>query len=112
MKNEEQNKELCYLDILKNLGVGKHHDIKILPDFADAVYKGEKTFEVRENDRGYQKGDTVSFLVKSTNPYALFEKNHPLHGKTYKITYVLSGWGIKNGYVVFGIKPVGDEGEE
>ncbi len=112
MKNKEQNKELCYLDKLKNRGVGKHHDIKILPDFADAVYKGEKTFEVRENDRGYQKGDTVSFLVEYTNPCTRFDGTHPLHGKTYKITYVLSGWGIKNGYVVFGIKPVGDEVEE
>ena len=34
------------------------HYIKIRQSFADAVYSGEKTFEVRKNDRGYQKGDT------------------------------------------------------
>lgn len=29
---------------------------------------------------------------------------HSINDKVYEITYVLNGWGIKNGYVVFGIK--------
>lgn len=32
------------------------HSLKILDDFADAVYMKDKTFETRENDRGFQKG--------------------------------------------------------
>ena len=39
------------------------HSIKIRESFANAVNTGEKTFEVRKNDRGYQKGDTVKFTV-------------------------------------------------
>ena len=39
--------------------VAMEHQIKILESFADAVYSGEKNFEVRKNDRGYQKGDVV-----------------------------------------------------
>lgn len=39
------------------------HNLKILNDFADAVAMGDKTFEIRENDRGYQKGDYIKFLA-------------------------------------------------
>ena len=81
------------------------HAIKIRESFADAVNRGDKTFEVRKNDRGYQKGDTVRFIV-------LYDSDgcemisHPLMKKEYEITYVLSGWGIEDGYCVFGIKPI------
>ena len=33
------------------------HVIKIQKQYSEAVFLGEKTFEVRNNDRGYQKGD-------------------------------------------------------
>ena len=66
------------------------------------MYKRQdKCFEVRENDRGYQKGYLVQF--EPYDPYKL-STHHPIREKTYMITYVLSGWGIKNGYVAFGIK--------
>ena len=79
------------------------HYIKIRQSFADAVYSGEKTFEVRNNDRGYQKGDTVRFTVlKDDDNIKVLD--HPLNKVPYEITYVLSGWGIADGYVVFGIK--------
>jgi len=83
------------------------HKIKIRESFADAVNRGDKTFEVRKNDRGYQKGDIVQFVV-------LYDSDgcemisHPLIGKEYEITYVLSGWGIEDGYCVFGIKPIAE----
>lgn len=35
------------------------HRLKILPEFYDPVVNGEKTFEVRLNDRGYQVGDVL-----------------------------------------------------
>lgn len=83
----------------------KTHRIKLNEDFCDAVLSGEKSFEVRENDRGYQKGDHVVFssITKTSLPFY-----HPIESKTYEITYVLSGWGIKEGYVVFGIKEVSE----
>ena len=79
------------------------HRIKILESFADAVYSGEKNFEVRKNDRGYQKGDVVWFTVLYDSD-KLEMTCHPLNAVPYEITYVLSGWGIEDGYVVFGIK--------
>ena len=38
------------------------HELKIWPQYYQAVASGKKTFEVRENDRGFQAGDTVTLL--------------------------------------------------
>lgn len=82
----------------------KLHRIKLREEFADAVLSGDKCFEVRENDRGYQKGDLVQFrLVRSDG---LYNNTHELNGVQFEITYVLSGWGIKDNYVVFGIRRI------
>lgn len=77
------------------------HNLKILNDFAEAVLMGDKTFEIRENDRGYQKGDYIRFqaIEKNGTP-----NRHCINDKLYLITFVMNGWGIKNGYVVLGIK--------
>ena len=86
---------------------------KILVPFADAILSREKTFEIRKNDEGYQKGDVLVFTVMDTEHFE--NPTHPLNGKEYEITYVLSGWGIENGYVALGIVPriiEAEEGEE
>lgn len=84
----------------------KHHKLKIPEQFADDVAMGYKNFEVRENDRGFQKGDTVEFQCVGMHGNKL---PHALDSKRYEITYVLNGWGIKNGYVVFGMREMGCE---
>lgn len=38
----------------------KHHDLKIWPVPFAEVRAGRKTFEIRNNDRDYQSGDTVT----------------------------------------------------
>ena len=35
------------------------HQLKTWPSYFQAVWTGEKTFEIRYDDRGYQRGDTV-----------------------------------------------------
>ena len=82
------------------------HRIKLLETFADAVLDGRKNFEVRENDRGYQRGDQVSFIVVDKHGNRV---KHSLEIELFVITYVLSGWGIKDGYVVFGISRISDK---
>lgn len=85
----------------------KTHELKLNNEFADAVLCGEKNFEIRENDRGFQKGDHVVFHV--INPKATFGSfyvDHPLNDKEFEIVYVINGWGLKNGYVVFSIREV------
>ena len=79
------------------------HKIKIMDVFADAVISGQKSFEVRLNDRNYQRGDYVVFTAVNESKVNI---NHPINKEEYEITYVLSGWGLKDGYVAFGIKRV------
>lgn len=78
----------------------KCHLLKLKIDFCDAVFNGEKLFEIRENDRGFQRGDFVRF--EPYDPYNI--PHHPIENKKYVITYVLNGWGLKYGFVAFGIK--------
>ena len=77
------------------------HKLKLYKEYADSILNGEKTFEIRFNDRGYQKGDHVKFFVINKNGE---EIEHCLSYVEYVITYVLNGFGLKDGYVVFGIK--------
>lgn len=37
-----------------------HHTLKTWPSFFEAIWRGDKTFEVRIDDRGFQRGDTVT----------------------------------------------------
>lgn len=80
------------------------HNIKILKVFAEAVAKGDKTFEIRENDRGYQKGDHIRF--KTIDRSGILVLDSPLDNKEYEITYILNGWGLRDGWVVLAIKEV------
>ena len=81
------------------------HKLKILSSFVRPILNGEKTFEIRENDRGFQNGDRVQFKV---NPDDWTRRNsspvYELEHKVFEITYVINGWGLKNGFVAFGIR--------
>lgn len=92
------------------------HELKLDKEFWESVKCGDKTFEIRLNDRGFQKGDHVIFK-KHGETYLGSGYLDKLGGKTheddaetmkFKITYVLSGerWGIKPDHVVFGIEEI------
>lgn len=76
-----------------------HHYLKIKKQFAEEIVKNNKLFEIRFNDRAYQKGDTVSFEVEMV-------KAHSIHNRIYQITFVLSSWGLERGHVALGIREV------
>ena len=82
------------------------HIIKLDIQFCDPVLNGIKTFEVRKNDRDYKKDDLIKFI-----PVGLCFQHvaHPIENKIYKINYVLTGWGIQEGFCVFGISEVNHE---
>lgn len=86
----------------------KVHELKIRIEFCDAVLSGEKPFEVRYNDRGYQKGDIIRFKPVDGMGIIMY---HDIDKKEYVITYVLSGWGISDGYVALGIAELADLAE-
>jgi len=82
------------------------HEIRIDDSYANAIVEGRKNFEVRLNDRGYNAGDKVKFTAIKNYPHDEFViRDHPLNKRIYNITYVYSGLGLKEGYVVFGIEP-------
>ena len=82
------------------------HEIKIEKTYADAITEGRKNFEVRINDRGYNAGDNVHFnvIAKTGTVSGWVYIDHKLNEEVYKITYVHSGLGLKEDYVVFGIE--------
>lgn len=96
----------------------KTHNLKLSIEFCDAVLSGEKTFEVRKNDRGFQTGDLIRFIPTDGTSYRSSDgtvrehAKHEISGHTYKITYILNGWGIKNGYVVLGIREERSNGKK
>lgn len=94
------------------------HKLKTWPVYYDAVERGEKPFEVRRDDRGFQKGDVlvlqrtskdglseVEFVGVSPDRPWDYKVKHELRRR---ITYVLTGgrFGIEAGYVVLGLAEV------
>lgn len=87
----------------------KIHTLKTIGHYFDAVVSGEKTFEVRRNDRAFQRGDILE-LRRMTDEFPNIYASPP--GRAFKyvkirkvITYVLQGgqFGIEPGYCVMGL---------
>ena len=80
------------------------HELKIFERYANRIIAGEKTFELRCNDRDYQTGDKVHFYkVISEGPCPNLP--HKISDNIYSITYVLQDIdGLRPGYCIFGIK--------
>lgn len=78
------------------------HTLKTLPQYFEAIERGEKTFEVRRNDRGFQKGDLVVLkkLDSSGRFYDSFNRE-----LTFRIGWLLQGgqFGIEPGFCVFSL---------
>ena len=77
------------------------HDLKTLPKYFEAVKDGDKTFEVRKDDRDFQVGDYVN----------LREWNGEYTGNSFvrQITYILGRNEdekiyVPKDYVILGIK--------
>ena len=79
------------------------HNLKILRPFADGICFGHKKFEIRKNDRAYQTGDTLRFICIDDKGNHVY---HPINVSQYRITFLLNGWGLKNGYVALGIEEI------
>lgn len=87
----------------------KVHKIKLNIEFCDAVLNGEKTFEIRKDDRCYQNGDRIKFIPTTSGscfPIGYETVWHPVADREYEITFVLHGWGLEEGYAALAIKEV------
>ena len=90
--------------IIKQPKQPKTIDLKIEPKYFEAQEKGNKNFEIRKNDRGYQVGDLLFLHEYENNQYT---------GRLLvrKVTYITS-YKQKEGYVVLGTKRLASENEE
>lgn len=86
----------------------QRHELKCRPNYFDATERGEKNFEVRRDDRGFQKGDEI--ILIRTREDRQTEIEYDYHGKKRTIQrtilYVLTGgqFGIEPGWVVLGLQ--------
>lgn len=78
------------------------HDLKIEKKYYDRILSGEKTFEVRYNDRDYQTGDHLKLNVIPKNGDKCDYK--PI---IKGIAYIHSGLGMQDNYIIIGLKDIG-----
>lgn len=81
------------------------HDLKVWPQFFDALDSGDKSFEVRKDDRGVAVGDTL--LLREWHPA---DMEYTGRTTTRLVTYIMRGqraedMGLKPGFAVFGVRP-------
>ena len=80
----------------------KTHELKILPLYFQAVWDGIKTFELRKDDRDYQRGDIL--VLKEWDG-----KEYTGSALCVKVTYILQDaekFGLKDGYIIMGIRRI------
>jgi hypothetical protein len=75
------------------------HRVKCWPRWFAALDEG-KRFEVRLNDRDYQRGDIIALLEWNPATSAYTSKE-----RIFRVSYVFSGPGLADGYVVLGLEP-------
>ena len=76
----------------------KIHELKILPEYFDAVRSGDKRFELRRNDRDFQKGDILRLKEWDGEKYTGEEID-------VLVRYILFNWtaGLQDGYCIMSI---------
>lgn len=78
------------------------HDLKCWPKHFAAVRHGDKTFEIRRNDRDFAVGDQI--LLREFDPESCAYTGQT---ETRLISYLLSeeAFGVVHGFVVIGFGP-------
>lgn len=77
------------------------HELKTLPEYFEAVRKGDKTFELREDDRDFRVGDHLALNEWDGEKYTG-------RSQLVKVRYILDPNEVMTcagGYVIMGIAP-------
>ncbi|MGR3813438.1 MAG: ASCH/PUA domain-containing protein [Cognatishimia activa] len=94
--------------------MGTYHSLKTWPDYWWAVDSGEKNFEVRRDDRGFQKGDILLLHCWDPNKEKYMSNSSDFAQDVSdamtaerEVTWILTGgqFGLEPGYVVLGLRP-------
>lgn len=99
------------------VGLQRQHVLKVAPEYWPAIVDGSKTFEVRRNDRAYQRGDVLALYPTHDErgrelcpPHCAdprCTRKPPVEFRT--VTFVYSGdprfGGVEPGSVVLALAP-------
>ena len=83
----------------------KLHELKIKHEYLFEIALGNKTFELRKNDRDYQVGDLIHFIDIDGDKFYNDLNNYL--GDIYIITYILKNvtqYGLDKDYCILAIK--------
>lgn len=98
------------------MGVGgqmtRVHSLKAWSEYWDAIDSGDKTFEVRWDDRGYKVGDVLE-LWRYDPGEEMYTDTKPIRRT---VSFILRGdinlsFGIASDYVVMGLRVDGGGGD-
>lgn len=92
----------------------KTHELKIWPEYFEAVKEGRKTFEVRENDRHFKEGDTVVLkeFCPPTNDHRYGRdmcNKYTGNELTFRIGYVFILTDLYKQHAIFSLLPLEEE---
>jgi hypothetical protein len=76
------------------------HDLKTVQPFYDQVVAGDKTVEVRRDDRRFLVGDLL--WLREYDP----ERGYSGRFTVREVTHLLFGWGVEPGYVALSLRPL------
>lgn len=79
------------------------HKLKTHPEFFNELWKGNKKFEVRKDDRSFAIGDRLRL-----QEYFPQENRHSGREVAALIAYKMTGeeWGIKEGYCILSLADI------
>ncbi len=79
-----------------------YHSLKTDPAVFDAVWNGDKTFEIRKNDRGFKVGDVLNLRETVHSGNDMKHAGMPLlyTGRELdkRVSHVLTGYGLMDGW--------------
>lgn len=83
------------------------HLLKVWLEFFDPLASGAKSFEVRQDDRGFQVGDML-FLAEWHEHIERFTGRVTVR----RVSYILKGgkFGVQKGFVVLGLEVIPPSG--
>jgi len=87
------------------------HELKTAPCYFQQVIQGNKTFEIRKDDRAFQKGDRVILKEYDSNSGVIERLKYTGRLVGAEIGFVTS-YEQQKGYVVFSLVNIGKEQNE